>query len=320
MNVIGIDISKDKADCFLKTVKKTADLEITNDISGCLKLVSWIRQHRIRKVVIAMEATGIYYELIVNYLSQYYQVSIINPLKIKDYGKSLFNRTKTDKADAALIAEYAFRHHDKLDFYDMPTRNQYRLGRLVTLCQQLNLQMNQQRNRIHASNDDFVKAVHAEILNKLVEQLELADAEIKALIQSDAETKRQYQNLLTVSGIGEKTAPVILHYLNSKKFSNVNKFTAFAGLVPRIEQSGESVNKKCGLAKLGHKRLKAAFFHPALVAYHYGYFPRLVYNLNKAKKPKMVIIAAIMRKLAKICYCVHKSGMPFDASRHREIS
>ena len=93
---------------------------------------------------------------------------------------------------------------------------------------------------------------------------------------------------------------------------------AFAGLAPKIEQSGESVNKKCSLSRYGHKRLKAAFFYPALVAYNYGYFPNLVRNLEAAKKPKMVIITAIMRKLAKICYCIHKSGQPFDKSRHQQ--
>ena len=88
--------------------------------------------------------------------------------------------------------------------------------------------------------------------------------------------------------------------------------------MPQIEQSGESVNKKCGLSRYGHRRLKAAFFYPALVAYNYGYFPQLVKNLEAAKKSKMVIIVAIMRKLAKICYYIHQSGQPFDKRRYQK--
>ena len=53
-----------------------------------------------------MEATGIYYEEAADYFSAIYQVFVINPLKIKDYSKSQFNHTKTDKADSRLIAEY----------------------------------------------------------------------------------------------------------------------------------------------------------------------------------------------------------------------
>ncbi len=45
---------------------------------------------------------------------------------------------------------------------------------------------------------------------------------------------------------------------------------------------------------------------PALVAYRINAFPQLVKNLEAAKKPKMVVIVAIMRKLAKIAYYIYK--------------
>lgn len=318
MNVIALDISKNTADCYLKTSKKTDNLQITNNLLGCLKIDEFIRKHRIRKLIIAMEATGIYYETIANYLSQKYDVIVINPLKIKEYGKSLFNRTKTDKADAKLIAEYAYRHHDKLDFYTAPQSHQYQLNKLIALYSQLNLQITQQKKRKHASQDEFTQIVHDAIIQTLNEQLDITYKEIEKIIKKNDELHQQYKNLLTVPSIGDKTAAIILHYLNARNFKNVNKFMAFAGLAPKIEQSGESVNKKCSLSRYGHKRLKAAFFYPALVAYNYGYFPNLVRNLEAAKKPKMVIITAIMRKLAKICYCIHKSGQPFDKSRHQQ--
>ena len=120
-----------------------------------------------------MEATGIYYETIANYLSQKYDVIVINPLKIKEYGKSLFNRTKTDKADAKLIAEYAYRHHDKLDFYTAPQSHQYQLNKLIALYSQLNLQITQQKKRKHASQDEFTQIVHDAIIQTLNEQLDI---------------------------------------------------------------------------------------------------------------------------------------------------
>jgi len=318
MNVIALDISKSKADCYLKTKHTMAELEITNDISGCLKIRAWIKQHRLRKVIIAMEATGVYYEIIANYLSQFYTVLVINPLKIKNYSKSLFKRTKTDKADAKLIAEYTLRHFDTLDIYQKPTQNQYRLQKLITLYYQLNLQITQEKNRLHATHDNFTIAIHEKIIATLNEQLIFTQQEIYSVITSNSTLNQSYQNLLTISGIGEKSASIILTYLTMRSFQNVNKFMAFAGLAPKIEQSGESVNRKCGLSRLGHKKLKSAFFHPALVAYQYGYFPELVKNLQKAKKPKMVIVTAIMRKLAKICYYIHKSGKPFELERYQK--
>lgn len=124
MNIIGLDISKDSFDVFLhndKTTNNPKHEQFENNLSGCMKLQSWIKQHRIRKIIVAMEATGIYYKTAAEYLSNYYDVYVINPLKIKKYAEANFVRTKTDKADARLIADYAQRHLDKLHLYTPAT-------------------------------------------------------------------------------------------------------------------------------------------------------------------------------------------------------
>lgn len=317
MHVIALDISMKTADCYLRSPTKPGELKIENSISGSLKLQKWIKQHKIRKCVIAMEATGIYYETLANHLSQFYPIYVINPLKIKGYGKSLFNRTKTDKADAKLIAEYTARHIDKLDRYNAPKPDQYRLQKLISLKNQVQLKHKQSQNQLHASKDPFAIAIYQTIIQQLSEHLHSIEKEINALIQQDETLNSQFQLLQTINGIKEKSAATILYYLNSRDFPTVNKFTAFAGLSPKIEQSGESVNKKQKLSKYGNKTLKTAFFYPALNAYRMNLFPQLRRNLEKAKKPKMVIIAAIMRKLAKICYYIHKTGKPFDVGKHQ---
>lgn len=61
-----------------------------------------------QKISISMEATRIYYEQAAKCLSvsTLYTVFIINPLKIRDYAKSRFDHTKTDKADSKPITNY----------------------------------------------------------------------------------------------------------------------------------------------------------------------------------------------------------------------
>lgn len=321
MNVIALDISKTTADCHLKRTNGiTHTLKIENTLSGCLKLHKWIKSHRIRKLIIAMEATGVYYQTAADYFAKHYPVAVINPLKISAYAESQLSRTKTDKADAKLIAEYTSRHTDNLHFYHQPTDRQKQLAQLTALSAQINLQISQQKNRISIAEDPFINTIQNSILNHLKEQQNHVQQQIAALINQTETLKTHYQNLLTVPGIGEKTAPIILHYLSSKPFNNRNQFTAFAGLSPKIQQSGETVNKKGKMAKLGHRRLKAAFFLPALNAYRLGHFQQLIRNLTAAGKPKMVIIGALMRKLAKICFSIYKTGQPFDKSRHQPIA
>jgi transposase len=43
-----------------------------------------------------------------------HQVSVVNPARIKRYGESKLHRNKTDKADAALIAEFCQKENPPL--------------------------------------------------------------------------------------------------------------------------------------------------------------------------------------------------------------
>ena len=314
MNVIGLDVSKDTIDVtLLKTNGQADHIKIANGYEGFEQLNDWIRSKRIRKISISMEATGIYYEATADYFSSIYPVFVINPLKIKDYAKSQFSHTKTDKADSKLIAEYTKRHLDKLTPFrqsENPT-----LYKLISLLQQLKQQQNESQNRLHAAKDAFIRSTHEAIILLLAKQITQTAKRIDRMIQQQNTLNPHYQNLQTIPGIGKDTAAILLRHLTDKQFQTANQFVSFAGLSPRIEQSGTSVNKKGRLSRYGHRQLKRALFMPALVAYRINAFPQLIKNL--AHKPKMVVIVALMRKLAKIAYYIHKTQKPFEKLRHQ---
>jgi transposase len=314
MNVIGFDISKDTIDVTLLRNSGQVDyIKIANACGGFEKLNDWIRSKRIRKISISMEATGIYYEEAADYFSTIYQVFVINPLKIKEYSKSQFSHTKTDKADSRLIAEYTKRHLDKLTPFK-PSENPT-LYKLISLLQQLKQQQNESQNRLHAAKDTFIRATHEAIILLLAKQIDQTAKRIDLMIQQQDSLNTHYKNLQTIPGIGKDTAAILLNHLTDKQFKTANQFVSFAGLSPRIEQSGTSVNKKGRLSRYGHRRLKRALFMPALVAYRIKAFPKLVQNLSQ--KPKMIVIVALMRKLAKIAYYIHKTQKPFEKMRYQ---
>ncbi|WP_107855686.1 IS110 family RNA-guided transposase [Neisseria weaveri] len=316
MNTIGLDISKNTIDVTLiRTNGQTDYTKIANNPEGFEQLADWIRTKRIRKLNIAMEATGIYYESAANYFSSIHTVYVINPLKIKDYAKSQFTQTKTDKADSKLIADYTRRHQDKLTPYRTPEHPS--LHKLINLLQQLKQQHHETQNRLHAAKDNFIRATHQTIILLLSDKITQTATRINHLIKQQNNLNQQYQNLQTIPAIGKATAAVLLCHLTDKTFDTANQFVSFAGLSPRIEQSGTSVNKKGRLSRYGHRQLKRALFMPALVAYRINAFPHLIKNLEAAKKPKMVIIVAIMRKLAKLAYYLYKTQKPFDKTRHQ---
>ena len=318
MNVIGLDVSKDTIDATLITTKGSKDyIKISNNNEGFENLINWIKTKRIRKIAISMEATGIYYEQAAEYLSVLYTVYVINPLKIKEYAKSQFSHTKTDKADSKLIAEFANRHLDKLTSF-RPSENPT-LYKLINLLQQLKEQQKETQNRLHTAKDIYIKSTHEAIIELLEEKIDQTSKRIEGMIKQKASLNIEYQNLQTIPAIGKETAVILLRHLTDKNFETANKFVAFAGLSPKIEQSGTSVKKNGRLSQYGHRQLKRALFMPALVAYRMNVFPQLVSNLEAAKKPKMIIIVALMRKLAKIAFYIHKTKKPFDKARHQTV-
>lgn len=315
MNTIGLDISQKTIDATLhKTDGSTYYTKVGNNREGLKALEDWIKAKKVRKCVIGMEATGIYYEVAAEQLSETHTVYVINPLKIKDYGKSQFNRTKTDKADSNLIAEYTKRHADKIIPYSKP-KNRY-LQKLINLKQQLKDHQKQIKNRLHSSDDELIQTIHEELIKTYQEKIDQTQTAIDAQIKAQADDGH-YQNLQTIVGIGKDTAAILYAQLTDKTFQTANQFVSYAGLSPQTEQSGTSVNKRGRLSRYGHRRVKRSLYMPALVAYRTGAFPQLVRNLTNAGKPKMVIIVAIMRKLAKLAYYIVKTGKPYDSTRHK---
>lgn len=315
MNIIGLDISKDTIDTTLhKTNGSIHYIKFKNNDDGLKQFRLWIKGNRIRKAYIGMEATGIYYEKAADMLSSYYTVYVINPLKIKDYGKSRFNRTKTDKADSNLIADYIKRHQDTLIPYQIPKNKA--LQKLINLKNQLHQHQKQIKNRLHSTEEDFIRNIHQDLIDTIQDKMEQVKIAISEQIKKQTDNNH-YRNLQTIPSIGKDTASVLYAQLTEKHFKTANQFVSYAGLSPAIIQSGTSVRGRGRLSRYGNRRLKSTLYMPALCAYRFNAFPKLINNLKKAGKPKMVIIVAIMRKLAKLAYYIVKTGQPYDAERHR---
>ncbi len=316
---LGLDISHKTFDAALLIdgVIKTAKFE--NGIKGFQKLKDWLNTFNHSDIHICMEATGNYFEDVADYMGKDYKVSVINPLKISDYAKSRFSRTKTDKQDAKLIAEYCSTALPK----DLPLRQpvskaHYRLKRVLALQEQLIESQTAEKNRLSAAKDEFVKQIHHENIAHIKKQLSLVKDEMEKIMQNP-ELKDVSDGLLTIPSIGKLTAAILTNHLLSGTFKNAGQFVAFAGLSPHQRQSGTSVNAKCGITRLGNRRLRAALFMPAMVAYSRGYFPDFIDRLKQKKKKSKVIITAIMRKLAVIAFNLYKNKTTYQPERYQAV-
>ena len=106
---LGIDVAKAKLDCALRLESgKFRHKVVDNTPAGFKALDTWLAKEGAVALQVCMEATGIYWEAVAEHLAARPEttVSVINPAQIKAFGASRMVRTKTDKVDAKLIAQF----------------------------------------------------------------------------------------------------------------------------------------------------------------------------------------------------------------------
>ena len=111
MIYVGIDVAKDKHDCFITNSDGEVlykAFTITNNLDGFNELYQKIESvmENVTKVKVGLEATGHYsYNLLGYLIDKGLAAYVINPLHTNLYRKSLsLRQTKTDKVDAHTIA------------------------------------------------------------------------------------------------------------------------------------------------------------------------------------------------------------------------
>ena len=134
-------------------------------------------------------------------------------------------------------------------------------------------------------------------------------AEIEAKLDALAGTDKSVSLLNTVPGVGPRTAEVLaVHLGDGTRFDSADEVSAYAGLVPRQYQSGET-DRRGRITKRGPKLLRSALVECAWCSLRYnawarGVWRRLVGNGLSKKKA----IVALARKLLVRCWGMLKRG------------
>lgn len=311
---LGIDISKLKFDvCLLRESGKFRHKVFPNSPVGCPQLSAWLSKQKVERVHACLEATGTYGEALATYLHEAgHLVSVVNPAAIKAYGQSHLPRTKTDKADATLIARFCDERHPP-QWQPVPAE----IRELQALVRRLDslLEMRQmETNRLDVAGAETVGESLIAHIAFLGDEIARAERLIRSHISNHPGLREQRDPLLSIPGIGSTTAAKLLsEILDVKLYKSARQLAAFAGLAPRLHESGSPIKRKARLSKTGAPRLRKALYFPAIVAIkHNPQIRALGVRLKGRGKCPMEIIGAAMRKLVHIAYGVLKSGRPFD--------
>lgn len=320
--ILGIDISKSNFDVSLLSNGSCKWNSFENNMVGFQRLNHWLHKYSLPQIHCCMEATGQYADPVAEYLyASGYEVSVVNPARIKFYGNSKLKRNKTDKADAELIAEYCLR--EKPGLWSPPPESFKDLQALIRQLDALMGSRQREKNRLTSGvrTQTVITSLNA-CIDFFTQQINEIKNEIKNLINNDPELLRRQKLLVSIKGIGFITAAKLLGEIRDiRAFQSASQLAAYAGLTPKNALSGSSVRKKTVISKTGNAHIRKLLFLPAVTARNWNplvkeFCDRLAQN---GLSP-MEVVCAAMRKLLHLVFGVLKSGLPFDPNYLKNLS
>ena len=318
---VGIDVSKKKLDVCLTTQDKDflSSKVIENNVKGFDVLEKWIdkhaQKHNIDEIRLCIESTGIYSEGVSEFFwDKNYYVSMVNPAQIKAYRDSLKLRTKTDKVDARVIANYSAVINPKVSSKPSKEFRVYRT--MIRHLDYLIKRRGEEKGHLETANDQLIEDSINQLVHFYDQQIKELMENIEKHLQENDKLSSDIKLLESIPGIGRHTAQILvceLHPQNPGMKLSKKAQSAHAGLAPSQRESGSSVRGRTIICKAGNPRLRKCLYFPAMTAVKYNPLVSDLYNrlLNKGK-PKKVALVACMRKLLVIAVGILNHQTPFD--------
>lgn len=316
---VGIDVSKGKLDvAVLDERDKIKSHVFANDGRGHTALMTWLEQRGCGPQLarVCLEATGCYSESIATALDDAgWQVSVVNPARVKGFAQSELVRNKTDRADAALLARFGLALHPEP--WAAPPLEVRQLRALVDRLQSLKEMHQQEVNRLEgamhqAGTRDSIES-HLQWLQQDIQQLE---RQINDHIDGHPGLRDDAKLIASIPGVGKATAAKVMAYLGDvRRFRNAKALAAFIGVTPRLKLSGSSVRGRSMISRSGHAEMRRSLYMPALVALkHNPIIKTFGARLRATGLAPKAVVAASMHKLVHLIYGILKSGTPFNAN------
>jgi transposase len=285
--------------------------EVPNSVAGVDELLALTPA----SVPWVVEPTGRYSLLVVQRAQDAGRtVLLAPPRQAKLFLKSLQSRAKTDKLDGRGLA--LFGHSRPLPAYSVKSENVEKLDQLLSARKLLSRSL--ASLRLQANSLPKAKEALGPAIEALQAQVAQVDKQIAAVSTNPEEypefasTKR----LLKVPGIGRVTAAALASRLTAKQFARPDQFVAYIGLDIGVRQSGKRTGYT-GLTKQGDAEIRRLLFVCAKSVVNANDNPFKAQYLREKEKglSPTAALCAVARKLACVCWSIHKHGTDYDAAR-----
>lgn len=303
---VGIDISKKHLDLALQP--GTTEFRLPNTEPGVQQLLK--RLQKLQPQLILLEATGGYEFLVVAALREaQLPVCFINPLRVRNFARSLGILAKTDKLDARVLARYA--HDLRPQPRPLPEAQQQELKHLMTRRRQVLKMVQMEKNRLDTAPFPSIQRSIRQVLDTLQAQLKDLDRDLHDFVRQDPLWQENDRILQSTPGVGPCTSCAALAWLPELGRLNHREISALVGTAPFNRDSGDLRGKRC--IQGGRHQMRQALYMATLAALRFNPVIRNFYQrLLQAGKAKKLAIIACMRKLLCVLNAMIKNRQPWN--------
>lgn len=264
----GIDVSKAKLDVvFFLAENPDGQFHgiFGNNELGCEEMVAWIQELTglpISDMLFCAEDTGLYTLPICTFFDEHGgNLWVENALRLK---RSLgLKRGKSDKADAAEIANYGFLHRGRAVLFKLPSKTISRLKHLLSCRKQLVKHQTALKNAsgeleaFDGADAGFTLGIRKALVREYDKKIDMIEAELLRCVKADDVLEKQYHLVNYVYCIGPQTAMFIVVLTQGfSLFDDPRKFACYCGIAPFPNTSGSTLKGRTKVSHMANKRIK----------------------------------------------------------------
>jgi len=316
---IGIDVSKATINVHIQ--KNSQDLVLENSLKGFKSLFSKLKKiykKEVENIIFIFEPTGSYSEALRKYCFQNeIKCFIINPKQFSNYAKALGVEVKNDIEDARVLSKAL--HLAKDGQVKVPVFNEdvEHIKELMSFYKFTKKQTTQQKNHLESltskDGDKFsIKELQTSIKESKKKELRIIE-QVQTLIDSTDDYKAAYENIISIKGVGQIAAIVLLHLFLKYPEANQRQITSLTGLNPIYRQSGSSIQSGYKIAKTGASLYRSVLFMSVFSAVqHDKNFKEFYERLKANGKHTTSAQIAVMRKIILTAHSLYKNNKQYN--------
>lgn len=290
---VGVDVGKFNLDFFI--YEKSIHFQLPNDVEGIKKALKRLSHYQIVRVV--MEATGRYeFDFAEACYQKGWPVCIVKPISVRRYAGAIEQLAKTDKIDAAVIAEYAAKVEPKST--PQKSKNLIAIKNLLARRRQLMQMRTQELNRTQVMGK-YLEASCKRIRKAFDKEISWVESKLQTLVDKQAEWSEKQALLTSVPGVGNTLVYSILADLPELGTLTSGQIAKLVGVAPLNRDSGKMRGKR--RVQGGRAGIRTTLYMATLSATLCNPAIRNFYrHLIAQGKHKKVAITACMRKFITI--------------------